>query len=94
MRTDIFGLAPRQQDMFGVPQETFDEPMTVDEIRTELEETIELLRKSETLPWSTKLMLQVDTMFPEIVEKLPADEATELVSAYRLEMHRLRNKAA
>jgi hypothetical protein len=64
MRTDIFGLAPRQHDMFGVPQETFDEPMTLEEIRAELRETLELLRNSKALPWSTPLMLRVDTMFP------------------------------
>lgn len=94
MRTDIFGLAPRQQDMFGVEQETFDEPMTEAEIRRELTETVAMLRNAKVLPWSVPLMLRVDTMFPEIAEKLPREEAVGLIAAFRLEMHRLRDKAA
>ena len=94
MRTDIFGLAPRQHDMFGVPQETFDLPMTEAEIRRELVETIDLLRSAKVLPWSVPLMLRIDTMFPEIAGKLPPEEASGLVAAYRLEMHRLRDRAA
>ena len=94
MRTDIFGLAPRQHDMFGVPQETFDVPMTEAEIRRELTGTIDLLRRAEVLPWAVPLMLRIDTMFPEIAGKLPVDEASELIAAFKLEMHRLRDKAA
>ena len=94
MRTDIFGLAPRQHDMFGVPQETFDVPMTEAEIRTELREAVALLRRSDTMPWSTALTLRVITMFPDIATKLPTEEAAELVEAFTAEIKRLRREAA
>lgn len=94
MRTDIFGLAPRQHDMFGAPQESFDEPMSVEEIRAELSEAVELLRRSDEMPWSTAMTLRIITMFPDIASKLPEPEATELVAAFNTEMKRLRREAA
>lgn len=92
MRTDIFGLAPRQQDMFGAPQEAFDTMMTDDEIRTELGEVLDLLRTSDAMPWGTRLMLQINTMFPEIAARLPEGES--LIAAFNTEMRRLRKEAA
>lgn len=94
MRTDIFGMAPRQHDMFGVPQETFDIPMTVDDIRAELTEALALLRCSDSMPWPVKLELQVRNMFPEIAGKLPKEEAAALVAAFDAEILRLRPQAA
>ena len=94
MRTDIFGLAPRQHDMFGAPQETFDTPMTVEEIRVELREALDLLQSSDAMPWPVKLELQVRNMFPEIASKLPSAEAADLVRAFDLEIVRLRPEAA
>lgn len=94
MRTDIFGLAPRQHDMFGVAQETFDQPMNEAEIRAELSEAIALLRRSDSMPWSTALTLRIITMFPDIATKLPAGEAAELVEAFTAEIKRLRREAA
>lgn len=94
MRTDIFGMAPRQHDMFGAPQESLDVPMTVEEIRQELNEAVALLRRSDKLPWSTAMTLRIITMFPEIASKLPDGDAAELVVAFEAEMKRLRRKAA
>lgn len=94
MRTDIFGLAPRQHDMFGAPQESLDAPMTVAEIRDELNEALALLRRSDEMPWSTAMTLRIVTMFPEIATKLPATEAAELVAEFSVEMKRLRREAA
>ena len=71
MRTDIFGLSPRQHDMFGEPQSSFDTMMSDDEIRAELQEVIDLLKGSGVMPWETRQMLQISNMFPEIAAKLP-----------------------
>ena len=94
MRTDIFGLTPRQHDMFGAPQGTFDTPMTLDEIRRELGETLETLRAAETFPWPTRQMLTISTMFPDIAGKLPCDEAQVLIQEFNAEMRRLRREPA
>jgi hypothetical protein len=94
MRTDIFGLAPRQQDMFGEPQGALDTMMTEEEIRAELQEVIDLLRASAVIPWETRQMLRISNMFPEIAAKLPADESAQFIGAFDLEMNRLRKAAA
>ena len=92
MRTDIFGLAPRQHDMFGAPQEAFDTVMTEDEIRTELREVLDLLHASDTMPWEARQMIQVNTMFPEIAARLP--EGDQFIADFNVEMRRLRKEAA
>ena len=94
MRTDIFGLSPRQHDMFGEPQISFDTMMTDYEIRAELQGVLDLLRVSDVIPWETRQMLQISNMFPELAAKLPVDEAVELSSEFALEMNRLRKAAA
>ena len=89
MRTDIFGLAPRQHDLFGAPQPAFDTIMDVDDIRAELTEALELLRAAETLPWTGKREMEVRTMFPEMAARLPDGEGEALVAAFNTEMRRL-----
>lgn len=94
MRTDIFGLTPRQRDMFGGEEQTLDTPMTAEEIRAELTRTLDLLRASEMMPWPVRQELQIRTMFPDIASKLPRDEAEALTAAFDEEMRRLRREAA
>jgi len=94
MRTDIFGLAPRQHDMFGAPQETFDTPMTVEEIRAELTATLDLLEQADIMPWPVRQELEIRTMFPNIAGKLPRDEAEALVRRFDAAFLRLRPHAA
>lgn len=94
MRTDIFGLAPRQQDMFGEPQSSFDTVMSDDEIRAELQDVIDLLTASNAIPWETRQMLQISNMFPELAARLSDVEAAKFVGAFNSEMQRLRRVAA
>lgn len=94
MRTDVFGLTPRQHDMFGEPQGTFDTPMTADEIRAELERTLAEMRASETMPWPTRRMQAIETMFPDHAARLPQEESARLISGFESELRRLRRCAA
>ena len=94
MRTDVFGLAPRQQDMFGEPQGIFDTMMSDDEIRTELQEVIDLLSASNAIPWETRQMIQISNMFPEIAGRLPCAEAARFTGEFDHHMNRLRTIAA
>ncbi len=90
MRTDPYGLTPRQHDMFGAPEPTVDTPMTPDDIRRELERTLATLREAKAMPWTTRHMLEVVVMFPDLAGRLPAVEAARLVAAFEGEMRRLR----
>jgi hypothetical protein len=94
MQTDIFGIAPRQRDMFGEPQASLDTMMTDDEIRVELRKVIDLLLASSVMPWETRQMLQINNMFPEIASKLPSAEAVAFSTEFNREMNRLRKVAA
>lgn len=93
MRTDIFGLTPRQQDMFGATQASFDTAMTLDEIRAELQNTLEDLRAANVIPWSHRQEKTIRIMFPEIAGRLPEDEARALIDRFEAEIHRLRPAA-
>ncbi len=94
MRTDIFGLTPRQHDMFGGEEQALDTPMTLGEIHAELTRTIDLLRASETMPWPVRQALQIRTMFPEIAMKLPRAEREALIEQFETELRRLRRDVA
>jgi hypothetical protein len=94
MRTDIFGLAPRQHDMFGETQSAFDTMMSDDEMRAELQEVIDLLRCSDVMPWETRQMQQISNMFPEIATHLPDTEAQKYIELFNCEMNRLRKAVA
>lgn len=90
MRTDIYGLSPRQHDMFAPPDATLDGPMTVDDIRRELEATLAQLRAADAAPWPPRRMLETVNMFPALAGKLPVGEAERLNAAFDAEMRRLR----
>jgi len=94
MRTDIFGLTPRQTDMFGAPQGSFDTPMSVDDLRRELELTIAELRAASAMPWPVRRMQAIEIMFPDHAARLPRDEGEALVEAFESEMRRLGRRAA
>lgn len=85
-RTDIFGRAPRQHDLFGVAQEPFDEPMTVEKIRQKLTDAVALLRRSVEKPWSTALPLRIAPMFLKIASKLAHDKAAALAASFNAQM--------
>lgn len=90
MRTDIYGLTPRQHDMFGEPQGSFDTPMTLAEIRRELESTLAELRAADAMPWPPRRVLETTNMFPVLAGELPPEEAARLGAAFDDQMRRLR----
>lgn len=93
MRTDIYGLSPRQHDMFAAPEPTLDTPMTSDDIRRELEAVLAQLRGADAVPWPSRRALETVNMFPALAGELPADEAARLNAAFDAEMTRLRGGA-
>lgn len=90
MRTDIFGLATRQHDMFGAAQGSFDLPMTLDDMRAELTAALEELAEADALPWSPTRVTAHRVMFAEMAGKLPADEKAALMRALNAHLRRLR----
>lgn len=90
MRTDIFGLATRQHDMFGAPQESFDTPMTLDDMRVELRAALSELDAADIFPWSPTRANAQRVMFGEMAGKLPEQERDVFMASYNAELRRLR----
>lgn len=90
MRTDIFGLATRQHDMFGAPQESFDTPMTLDDMRAELQDALRELEDADAFPWSPTRATSQRIMFEEMAGKLPDLEREALMADFNMQLRRLR----
>lgn len=89
MRTDVFGITPRQHELFGVAEPVLDHPMTADDIRAELDRTLAELRAADAIPWPVRRMLETETMFPDHAARLPNGEGDALVAAFEAELRRL-----
>jgi hypothetical protein len=90
MRTDVHGLAVRQHDMFGQPQDSFELPMTQAEIHAELTRIVDELRAAQSMPWDIKEMQRNSVMFPDMASRLSSADAATLITAFETEMRRLR----
>jgi hypothetical protein len=101
MRADSF-IGPdmtsaRQADLFGESQsELFDEdaPTPVyradpDEVRAELYKILAEARAAKTLPWEPKQASLYKTIFPQMTNWLPEDEAAQLRFDFESELARL-----
>ena len=91
--------SPRQGDFFATdPQsELFDEdaPTPVfradpDEVRAELYKILAEARAAKTLPWEPKQVSLYKTIFPQMTNWLPEDEAAQLRFDFDAEMKRLK----
>lgn len=59
-------------------------------VRTQLRQTLELVRSAEAMPWTDQLeIIRADNAFRYGKEALPPDEAAELWDAFNREMDRL-----
>jgi hypothetical protein len=90
--------SPRQADLFGPdPQaELFDEdaPTPVyradpDEVRAELLQILAEARAAKTLPWAPGKAALYRTVFPQMANWLPDDEANQLRFEFASELARL-----
>jgi hypothetical protein len=102
MRSDSsIGLdmtSTRQGDLFGESQsDPFDEdaPTPVyradpDEVRAELHRILAEARAAKTLPWEPKQASLYKTIFPQMTNWLPKDEAAQLRFDFDREMARLK----
>lgn len=90
--------SPRQGDLFGTDAQSdlFDEdaPTPVyradpDEVRAELHKILAEARAARKLPWEPKQVSLYRTIFPQMTNWLPDEEAAQLRFAFDTEMARL-----
>jgi hypothetical protein len=85
-----------QGSLFGEGRMTAPQPSTVpdpESIRRRLTTILDTLRAAETMPLSERDARMWQTVFPNMANWLPEEEADALRAAFREEMRRLRPAA-
>jgi hypothetical protein len=60
-------------------------------IRKSLNRLLRVAREAQIMPWSDGETESWEKLFPELAASLPAEEAAELISEFRIEIDRLRS---
>ena len=89
-------MAREQLDLFGAEAETSDEgrepvAFTADpaDVRAELTRLLAEARAANVFPWEPRKVGLYRTIFPQMANWLPEDEARQLCFAFEEEMRRL-----
>ena len=85
-------MSASQADLFGTPSLANETPSDeiVGMVRTQLRQTLELVRSAERMPWADQMdIIRADNAFRYGKEALPPEEAAELWAAFNREMDRL-----
>ena len=88
--------SPRQGDLFRTESDLFDEdaPTPVyradpNEVRAELYKILAEARAAQKLPWDSQKLSLYRTIFPQMTNWLPEEEAKQLRFEFDIEMKRL-----
>lgn len=93
----LLGHLPAQGSLFGEGEDRLQAPqrsMLPDPaaIRLKLQNLLREARDARTMPWSARDARMWQTVFPNMANWLPDDEAAQLRLAFAREMERLRAK--
>lgn len=96
--TDLFGQTPAQGSLFGPGEDRMQPPRQSylpepDEVRRRLQAILAKARAAEKMPWSERDARMWQTVFPNMANWLPEDEAEQLRFEFAQEMDRLRRAA-
>jgi hypothetical protein len=97
-QTDLFGRSPAQGSLFGPgedrlqapPQRFTPDPETV---RIRLRSLLERVRSADKMPWSERDARMWQTVFPNMANWLPDEEADQLRFEFAQEIERLSQAA-
>ena len=84
-QTDLFGA---QADLFGPPPPKSYAP-SLATVRAEVNKVLEKARIAREMPWTAKEVAFWKTVFPQMTNWLPEEEAAQLRSAFMEEICRL-----
>ena len=82
---DLFG---KQADLFGPPPKQSYEP-SLEKVRAEVHKVLEKSRIAKEMPWTAKEVAFWKTVFPQMTNWLPKEEADQARAAFWEEMTRL-----
>jgi hypothetical protein len=86
---DLF-LDDEQADLFGEDSPTPVFRADPDEVRQELHKILAEVRAAQTMPWDAKGVLLYRTIFPQMANWLPEEEAAQLRFEFEAELARLK----
>ncbi len=85
---DLF-LGDEQADLFGEDRPTPEFRADPDEVRQELHQILAEARAAQTMPWEPRRVGLYRTIFPQMTNWLPEEEAAQLRFEFEAEMARL-----
>jgi hypothetical protein len=90
-QTDLFGDSEPQGDLFGPaePAEPAWKP-DPDKVRRRLEDILAEARAAETMPWDWSEQSLYRTIFPQMADLLPEEEAAQYCFQFETEWERLK----
>jgi hypothetical protein len=95
MQADMFGKAPPQGELFAAqPRAKREFIVNADTVRVKMLAMLEEVRNAETMPWPEHRMRTFETIFPQMANWLPEDEADRLRAEYAREIERLKMAVA
>ena len=95
---DLFGQKPTQESLFGPGEDRLQAPRQSsvpdpETVRIRLKALLELAKSAEKMPWSERDARMWQTVFPNMANWLPEDEASQLRFEFAQEMERLKRVA-
>jgi hypothetical protein len=95
---DLFGHSPAQGSLFGDGDDRLQAPVRrylpdPEKVRQRLKALLEKARSAEKMPWSERDARLWQTVFPNMANWLPDDEAAQLRFEFAQEMERLKRAA-
>ena len=84
-QTDLFGT---QADLFGPPPKQSYAP-SLATVRAEVNKVLEKARIAREMPWTAKEVAFWKTVFPQMTNWLPEEEAAQVRAAFWEEINRL-----
>jgi len=96
--TDLFGHGPTQGSLFGPGDDRLQAPArsylpSPERVRERLKALLEKARSAKTMPWSDQDARMWQTVFPNMANWLPDEEANQLRFEFAREMERLKQAA-
>jgi hypothetical protein len=96
--TDLFGRSPAQGSLFGRGEDRLQAPRQrstpdPETIRRRLQSLLEKARAAQSMPWSERDARMWQTIFPNMANWLPDEEADQLRFEFAQEIERLKRAA-
>ena len=95
---DLFGYRPAQGSLFGAGDDRLQAPVRrylpdPEKVRQRMMAVLEKARSAKTMPWSERDARMWQTIFPNMANWLPEEEAAQMRFEFAQEMERLKRAA-